>query len=36
LVELISNRFGFDRVSIFHNHPSLWPRSTRYVAAQRP
>jgi lipoyl(octanoyl) transferase len=35
LLELIAARFGFDRVSIFHHHPSLLPRSTRYVAAQR-
>jgi lipoyl(octanoyl) transferase len=33
LLELLTARFGFDRVSIFHNHPSLLPRSTRYVAA---
>jgi lipoyl(octanoyl) transferase len=35
LLELIAARFGFDRVSIFHNHPSLLHRSSRYVAAPR-
>ena len=35
LLELIATRFGFDRVSIFHNHPGTLPRSTRYVAAPR-
>lgn len=35
LLELISTRFGFDRVSIFHNHPGTMPRSTRYAVAPR-
>jgi lipoate-protein ligase B len=31
LVELIAARFGFDRVSIFHNHPAALPRPTRHA-----
>ncbi len=31
LVELISARFGFDRVSVFHNHPAALPRPTRHA-----
>ena len=31
LVELIAARFGFDRVSVFHNHPAALPRPTRHA-----
>ncbi len=33
LLDLIASRFGFDRVSIFHHHPSKPSRSLRYVVA---
>ena len=33
LLDLIAARFGFDRVSVFHNHPSTLPRSLRHAAA---
>lgn len=35
LVELIAARFGFDRVSVFHAHPSALSQATRHAAAQR-
>lgn len=35
LVELLTVRFRFDRVSIFHTHPGVLPRPTRHVAAPR-
>jgi lipoyl(octanoyl) transferase len=35
LLDLLAARFGFDRVSIFHNHPSALPRSTRHAFAPR-
>ena len=31
LLELIAARFGFARVSIFHNHPAALPRPTRHA-----
>ncbi len=31
LVELITARFGFDRVSVFHTHPAALPRPTRHA-----
>ena len=31
LVELIAARFGFDRVSVFHNLPAALPRPTRHA-----
>jgi lipoyl(octanoyl) transferase len=31
LVELIAGRFGFSRVSVFHNHPAALPRPTRHA-----
>jgi lipoyl(octanoyl) transferase len=31
LVALIADRFGFDRVSVFHNHPAALPRPTRHA-----
>jgi lipoyl(octanoyl) transferase len=31
LVELISGRFGFSRVSVFHTHPAALPRPTRHA-----
>ena len=35
LLDLIATRFGFDRISIFHNHPSSLPRLLRHAAAPR-
>jgi lipoyl(octanoyl) transferase len=35
LLELITARFGFGRVSIFHTHPGALPRPTRHAAAHR-
>ncbi len=31
LLELIATRFGFTRVSVFHNHPAALPRPTRHA-----
>ncbi|MCI0705800.1 MAG: lipoyl(octanoyl) transferase LipB [Planctomycetia bacterium] len=31
LLELITTRFGFTRVSVFHNHPGALPRPTRHA-----
>lgn len=31
LLELIAARFGFARVSVFHNHPAALPRPTRHA-----
>jgi lipoyl(octanoyl) transferase len=36
LLELIAERFGFPRVSVFHTHPGVLPRPTRHAAAHRP
>lgn len=36
LVELVADRFGFGRVSVFHTHPGALPRPTRHAAAHRP
>lgn len=33
LVELIVDRFGFDRVSVFHGHPGLQPLIANHAAA---
>jgi lipoyl(octanoyl) transferase len=35
LVELLAARFGFDRVSIFHNHPAATPQPTRHAIPHR-
>jgi lipoyl(octanoyl) transferase len=35
LVELVGARFGFERVSVFHTHPTACPQPTRHAAAQR-
>ena len=35
LVELVAERFGFNRVSVFHTHPGALPQPTRHAAAQR-
>jgi lipoate-protein ligase B len=32
LVELVADRFGFGRVSLFHTHPGVLPRPTRHAA----
>jgi lipoyl(octanoyl) transferase len=31
LLELVAARFGFTRVSVFHNHPAALPRPTRHA-----
>ncbi|MFO0825663.1 MAG: hypothetical protein U0792_21505 [Gemmataceae bacterium] len=36
LLELIAARFGFGRVSVFHNHPGAIHQRTRHAAAHRP
>jgi lipoyl(octanoyl) transferase len=35
LVELVAGRFAFDRVSLFHTHPGLYPRSAHHAAVTR-
>jgi lipoyl(octanoyl) transferase len=35
LVELVAERFGFDRVSLFHTLPGVLPHPTRHAAATR-
>ncbi len=35
LAELIADRFGFDRVSLFHTHPTALPTPTRHAAPTR-
>jgi lipoyl(octanoyl) transferase len=35
LVELAAARFGFERVSVFHNYPGLAPQPIRHAAAHR-
>ena len=35
LVELLTERFNFDRVSVFHTHPATLPQPTQHAAAQR-
>jgi lipoate-protein ligase B len=35
LVDLVSSRFGFDRVSVFHNHPAALTQPTRHAATYR-
>jgi lipoyl(octanoyl) transferase len=35
LVELVAERFGFDRVSLFHTHPGLYPRPPHHAAVTR-
>ncbi|MBA4188979.1 MAG: hypothetical protein C0467_13360 [Planctomycetaceae bacterium] len=36
LLELIAERFGFDRTSVFHTHPGALHQRTRHAAAHRP
>jgi lipoyl(octanoyl) transferase len=36
LVELVADRFGFDRVSVFHSLPRAPYQPTRHAAAHRP
>jgi len=31
LLELVAARFGFDRLSVFHNHPAALPHPTRHA-----
>lgn len=31
LVDLVAERFGFDRVSLFHSHPGVLPRPSRHA-----
>lgn len=35
LVDLVADRFGFDRVSLFHTHPAIQPRPTHHAAVTR-
>jgi lipoyl(octanoyl) transferase len=35
LVDRLADRFGFDRVSLFHTHPGLYPRPTHHAAVTR-
>jgi lipoyl(octanoyl) transferase len=35
LVELIARRFGFERLSVFHNHPAFLPRAPRHAVPAR-
>ena len=35
LVELIARQFGFERLSVFHNHPAFLPRTTRHAVSAR-
>jgi lipoyl(octanoyl) transferase len=35
LVELVAGRFGFDRVSVFHTHPGVFPKPTRHATPTR-
>jgi lipoyl(octanoyl) transferase len=36
LLELLADRFGFDRTSVFHQHPMFLPRVARHAVAPRP
>lgn len=36
LLELLTDRFGFGRLSVFHTHPTFLPRVPRYAFAARP
>lgn len=36
LLELLTDRFGFGRLSVFHSHPSFLPRTPRYATVARP
>lgn len=35
LLDLFAARFGFDRVSVFHQHPTFHPKPTRHALAPR-
>ncbi len=35
LLELIADRLGFSRVSVFHTHPTFFPKPTRHAIAPR-
>jgi lipoyl(octanoyl) transferase len=35
LVDLVAERFAFDRVSVFHQHPTLLPKPTRHAITHR-
>jgi lipoyl(octanoyl) transferase len=35
LIDLVAARFGFDRVSIFHQHPTFLPKPTRHAIPHR-
>ena len=35
LVDLVATRFGFDRVTVFHQHPTFFPKPTRHAVAHR-
>ena len=36
LLELLADRFGFGRLSVFHSHPTFLPRVPRYATVARP
>ena len=36
LLELLTDRFGFGRLSVFHTHPTFLPRVPSYATAARP
>jgi lipoyl(octanoyl) transferase len=35
LLELLARKFGFDRLSVFHSHPTILPRATRHAHTAR-
>jgi lipoate-protein ligase B len=35
LLDLVAARFGFGRVSVFHQHPTLYPKPARHALAAR-
>lgn len=35
LVDLVAARFGFDRVTVFHHHPTFLPKPARHAVATR-
>jgi lipoyl(octanoyl) transferase len=36
LLDLLTDRFGFGRLSVFHTHPTFLPRVPRHASAARP
>lgn len=35
LLDLLARKFGFDRLSVFHNHPTILPRAPRHAHPAR-